>query len=147
MVHNNRPMQIDAPTATLFAALATFVVGLIAGFIALQQWRVARAKLRLDLFEKRFAHYKSMDEHLGLHLNPDLASRWLTESLSETELLFGAEIANGARELHLWIVAERQAFEGPEGWGAHFEVLDAYHTRAQKFLRSMHPSMSFGSWK
>jgi hypothetical protein len=37
------------------AAVVALVIGLIAAWIAYHQYRVARAKLRLDLFDKRYA--------------------------------------------------------------------------------------------
>ena len=44
----------SAPTT--FAAL---VIGCIAGYIAFHQWRVAKAKLNLDLFEKRYVIFEA----------------------------------------------------------------------------------------
>ena len=41
------------------SALLTPVIGLLAGYIAYEQMRTARAKLRLDLFDKRVALYEA----------------------------------------------------------------------------------------
>jgi hypothetical protein len=40
-------------------ALATLVIGIVAASIALRQYRVAHAKFKLDLFEKRYAVYQA----------------------------------------------------------------------------------------
>ena len=40
-------------------AFITLIIGIIAGYIAWQQWRTNREKLRLDLYQKRFSVYES----------------------------------------------------------------------------------------
>jgi hypothetical protein len=47
-------------------AVATLVVGLAVAWIALQQWLVARHKLRLDLFEKRYKVYEASAQFLSV---------------------------------------------------------------------------------
>jgi hypothetical protein len=39
-------------TPALLSPAATRVVGLVVAYLAFQQWRLARRKLKLDLFEK-----------------------------------------------------------------------------------------------
>jgi len=46
--------------------IATFIVGLAVAFIAFQQWKVARHKLRLDLFEKRYKVYEAARQFLAV---------------------------------------------------------------------------------
>ena len=40
---------------TTFAAISTFGIGLAAAFIAYQQSKVSKTKLRFDLFDRRYA--------------------------------------------------------------------------------------------
>ena len=49
----------------LLSPAATLVVGLIVAYIALQQWLLARHKLRLDLFEKRYRVYEAAARFLS----------------------------------------------------------------------------------
>ncbi|RYH34164.1 MAG: hypothetical protein EON54_20040 [Alcaligenaceae bacterium] len=51
----------DTAIVALLVGLATFV-------IAAEQWRVARAKLRLDLFEKRYALYELLWSYMSGHV-------------------------------------------------------------------------------
>lgn len=44
----------------LFTALGQLSVAGIVGYIAWQQWRTARKKLKADLFDKRFAAYREL---------------------------------------------------------------------------------------
>ena len=50
----------------LLSPVATLIVGLAVAFIALRQWLVARYKLRLDLFEKRYKVYEASAQFLSV---------------------------------------------------------------------------------
>ncbi len=88
-----------APHWTSFVtALLVPTIALFGAFIAYQQWRTAREKLKLDLFDKRFAVYdtarnfignivtqgKVTDEQFFVFLNGTIEAKWL----------FGNGIAN-----------------------------------------------------
>jgi hypothetical protein len=49
-----------------FLPIATFVLSLAVGCVALAQWRVARNKLRLDLFDRRYKVYEATQTFLHL---------------------------------------------------------------------------------
>ena len=53
----------------LLSPVATLVVGVSVAFIALQQWLLARHKLRLDLFEKRYGVYEASKQFLSVILS------------------------------------------------------------------------------
>jgi hypothetical protein len=58
-----KPPHIDP---ALLSAAATFIVGLSVAFIGFQQWRLARHKFRLDLFEKRYRVYEAAAQFLSV---------------------------------------------------------------------------------
>lgn len=47
---------MDLPTATLLLGVVTLMV---TGYIALQQWQINKNKLRLDLFDRRWAVFEA----------------------------------------------------------------------------------------
>jgi hypothetical protein len=50
----------------ILSPVATLIVGLAIAFFAHQQWSIARHKLRLDLFEKRYNVYEATARFLSL---------------------------------------------------------------------------------
>ena len=55
----------DVHWTAYVSALGLPTVAALAALIALQQWKTARSKLKLDLFEKRIAVYACVQETLG----------------------------------------------------------------------------------
>ena len=49
----------------MFSGFATLIVGLGVIFIAWQQWKIAHAKLRLDLFDRRYKVFEATRGFLG----------------------------------------------------------------------------------
>lgn len=73
------PLWVEYGKA-LGAPIVALVAALIAGGIAYQQWRTARNKLKLDLFEKRLQVYKACVSVLGeLHMPGRLDLKRLQE--------------------------------------------------------------------
>lgn len=82
-------------TAYLSALLTPTVAG-IAGWVAYQQARTARAKLKLDLFEKRIAVYDEVTACLGQILSTGTSSgandqRFLV-AMHKAKWLFGSDV-------------------------------------------------------
>ena len=79
------------PIATLFLSIAVVV-------IAWRQWRVARNKLRLDLFDRRYKVYEATvkflresvqdNAHIDLHLSV------FNDETSNAEFLFDTDVVN-----------------------------------------------------
>jgi len=78
--------------------VATFFLGAVVTIVAVLQWRVARNKLRLDLFDRRYKVYEAtlgffrqcvqestdVDQHLSA----------LNDETSNAEFLFGTDVVN-----------------------------------------------------
>lgn len=83
--------------------LLTPVIGGIAVYIAYQQWRTNKQKLKLDLYERRLFIYKETMKTIGQIIQngkanyPDL-NNFLFVS-SEADFLFGTEIYSYIKEI------------------------------------------------
>lgn len=81
---------------TYLTAMMTPVVACFGAWIAFQQWVTARDKLRLDLYEKRMAVYKTAWETLGVvftrgDLTREDESAYL-QGTAGAQWLFGKEV-------------------------------------------------------
>ncbi|KVE72060.1 hypothetical protein WI98_22600 [Burkholderia vietnamiensis] len=97
------------------AAVVALLVGIIGGLIAWRQYRVARAKLNLDLFEKRYELFMVVWAFAStvvqggcdqLHV-PE--RREMTNLIPKIEFLFGRDLAEYVRHLNaqhasLWAI-------------------------------------------
>ena len=87
----------------LVPVIATSFVGLIACFIAYQQWKLANNKLKYDLFERRYKIYDQFIAFIeAVCRNPEFDIEHLTEFKkisSDVAFLFGPEIEEYRREL------------------------------------------------
>ena len=72
---------------TALSALLTPTIAIIAVYIGWQQWRTNRNKLKLDLFDRRFAVYDAARTLIG---------RVITQSHAKNEQIF--EFLGGTRE-------------------------------------------------
>jgi len=87
----------------MLGPIATLIVGFAAALIAWQQWLLARNKLRLDLFDRRFKIYQTTKDFLKIAAwKHDLDDKHRLEFLSATadaEFLFGADIVEYLAEV------------------------------------------------
>ncbi|KFG96059.1 hypothetical protein GQ56_0116925 [Burkholderia paludis] len=87
------------------AAVVALLVGIVAGLIAWRQYRVARAKLNLDLFEKRYElfmivwAFASSVIQGGADTLTAKERIEMTNLLPKIEFLFGKDIADYVRKL------------------------------------------------
>jgi hypothetical protein len=100
----------------VLAPLATLTVGLIAGFIAFQQWRVARNKLKLDLFDRRYKAYAAVKNFLterlyGKTFSDDELIAYYA-STADAAFLFPEEIYKFTYEVSTHAVAFRASVIG-----------------------------------
>lgn len=89
----------DPHWTAYLSALGTPIIALIAGgwagYIAWRQWRTAQNRLRLDLFDKRFAAYAAARDIMGCSSlrDEELAARFVSNA-REARWILGAEIAD-----------------------------------------------------
>lgn len=104
-------------------ASVAVVVALVGGFVTWQQYRVAKAKLNLDLFERRYEIFETVWGHLSkavqtgpsAPLSGDAGE--LTNVIPKTEFLFGPDLAEYIRQIHaksteLWMIGKRTEASG-----------------------------------
>lgn len=105
------------------SAVVAVTVAIAGGYITWQQYRVARAKLNLDLFERRYAVFELVWGYLSRTLQggPEAPftgnSAELTNIIPQTEFLFGTEMAGYLRSIHskaleLWAIDQRTKAHG-----------------------------------
>jgi hypothetical protein len=81
-----------------FLPIATLVLSVAVGIVAFQQWRVARNKLRLDLFDRRYEIYDATRRFLRdsvqdfAHIDQHLVE--FNDKTSNAEFLFDADVVN-----------------------------------------------------
>lgn len=98
----------------LIGSLGPFLIACIVSYIAYRQWITARDKLRLDLFDRRYAIYKGVIEALGLtQKDPSdekisfSATIELHKFREESLFLFGEEVTQTIIEFNTAISKER----------------------------------------
>jgi len=85
------------------AAFVALTIGSIAAYIAYQQWKVARTKLDLDLFEQRYALFELLWAFISVHTDDpeeiEQATRALKTAVPKFYFLFGPEIGSYVEEV------------------------------------------------
>jgi hypothetical protein len=85
------------------APSATLIVGLSVAYIAWQQWQVARSKLRLDLFDRRYKVFEATRKFLAvISRDARFEDSQLFEfyaGTSDAEFLFGSEVVDYLEEI------------------------------------------------
>lgn len=91
---------------SVMQALATPAIALLAAVIGAMQWRTARQKLVLDLFEKRFQVFldvrRIVSHSVQLGKLDDYGQ--MNEVIARGRFLFGDDINDSLKEMHALIV-------------------------------------------
>jgi len=89
----------------IMSGLLTPVIAIITTYIAIQQYRSNRAKLRAELYEKRFKVYKATTEYLSKNkgILSEIQQDWhkFDSAIDESPFLFDAELVE-------WLMAIRK---------------------------------------
>jgi len=80
----------------MFGTIATVVISLAITYIAWQQWQIARTKLRLDLFDRRYKVYDATRRFVGTIVGdatfPDAQLWAFVLGTSDAEFLFEPDV-------------------------------------------------------
>jgi hypothetical protein len=81
-----------------FLPIATFFLGAVVTIVAVLQWRIARNKLRLDLFDRRYKVYEATQKFVdSINRDPEHVGSYLNDfnvGTSNAEFLFDADVLN-----------------------------------------------------
>ena len=96
-------MSIDE-VLKISQGLLTPLIGIITTYIAWQQWRTIRNKLKLDRYERRLQVYKEVVRFIGVGIQKatydDNELMTFRPKVSEADFLFGEEVGKYIDELH-----------------------------------------------
>jgi len=141
------------------AAFVALVIGSVAALIAWRQYRVARAKLNLDLFEQRYELYRLIWELLSAQGTP--VSQLETNfgnSIPKAFFLFGSEVGDFMFEclnrLHQLRVARRKLGQTEPGDPARGAIerevvvlLDFWEIELKRLRSRFAKYMDFKEWQ
>lgn len=65
--------DVTALTVSIAPAIASSFAAIVVAYVAWQQWRTARHKLAVDLFDRRLAAYRALNNAIGARHNEILA--------------------------------------------------------------------------
>jgi hypothetical protein len=140
------------------AAFVALAIGLVAAWIAFWQYRVARAKLNLDLFERRIAIYDEVMTFLLESLPGGPQSFLATiERRDEVPFLFGDEVVkyldqvqqhrDELRQIETQAVANNGVVP-PAQIPRHTELTNWFvQQRSSGCRRVFAPYLDFGAWR
>jgi len=125
--------SVTESTATVLQwidLVGPLAIAAMVAFVAYQQWRTARAKLRLDLFDRRYDLYNRAVAQLDrLQMDGNLVAVTVGMELrklsDEAQFLFGREVPA------LLIELSREAAPLHKAWGA----LDFHHPDERELSR------------
>ncbi|MGS1003080.1 hypothetical protein [Burkholderia glumae] len=145
------------------AAVVAFFAAVIAAIIAWRQYRVAKAKLNLDLFERRYELFLIVWKFLssvvqgGMRaLNSEQRIK-MTNSIPKMEFLFGRDVANyvvdvNQKSVELWSIERATATNNdvmpPEHIRRHTELMTWFSNEALAGARKRFGVyLDFEKWK
>ena len=98
------PQRVDYIATML--SIATFCLSVAVVCVAWAQWRVARNKLRLDLFDRRYKVYEATRTFLHLSIAEHSKIDWhlsnFKNATAHAEFLFGSDVVNYLGKIRKW---------------------------------------------
>lgn len=131
----------EVSSLSALIALTSCVTAAIATYVAYQQHKTARDKVRLDLYDRRFAVYAALQEFLAsisVDARVDLAIlAKYSRSTREAEFLFGAEVSAYLDSIHREAVEYRKlnnVLLSPQGMPRHDDLAEQEGLALQRLL-------------
>jgi len=125
----------------LTTTVATVAVALCAALIALGHWRVARQKLMLDLFDKRFQVYMELRSIVSeaVQFNQIKEKGRINEVIARAQFLFDDDINDHLKKIHSLVCEldpKRRHTVGKlsEAFDEVRPLFDSYLAMKQKYL-------------
>jgi len=144
------------------AAFVALVIGGIAAYIAWRQYETAQAKLKLDLFEKRYTLFEATWEFLSNQRTTEVGSESnmlvsFNNVIPKARFLFGSDIEAYLRDasskhIELRTIASKTKANGgimvPEDIERNTELLRWFGTEASEGAKArFNPYLGFEKWK
>lgn len=89
----------------ILSQLATPIIAVLVAYVAWQQWRVARNKLRLDLFDRRYRVYEATGKFLWAILDPEKFEeskvREFDRGTSDAQFLFKLKVLEYLKQIRI----------------------------------------------
>lgn len=145
--------------AVVVTGLITAVLGYLAIQIQKDQWRVSRAKLSLDLFDKRYKIFEATWTELSQAIQRGpvgVSNPNFTNLLPQAQFLFGLEIRNYMSEIaskttELWMIQKKieanQNILPPDLSQRNTELMEWFSKHAIDECRARFgPYLDFSKW-
>jgi hypothetical protein len=153
--------EMTPSTFTIFLSVITTIVGAAVGWVGFQQFRLARERFKLDLFQKRFAIFEATQKFLPVALYAPFTHEQLIKFMLDTDtavFLFDDDIEKYLTEIqrratNLWAIHEEQKDLEPASpkrmeLGRKREANRDELTELQNQLRDkFSPYLKFKNWK
>ena len=91
----------------MFFSLVTLAVACAIAYVAWQQWRLARHRFRLDLFERRYKVYDATKKFVSLGQFDDPQLFEFNAGTADAEFLFDSRVTEYLREVRKRAVSVR----------------------------------------
>jgi hypothetical protein len=141
------------------AAIVTLVIGVVAAGVALRQYQVARAKFKLDLFEKRYDIFFKTWEHLSSIVTSGpgpMALSAFDNERPKAAFLFGPDIETYMKDISskrttLWSMNLKSKSRGdvmhPDDIEDHTALLNWFVQEASEGAKKKFaPYLNFSNW-
>ncbi|MDA8119039.1 MAG: hypothetical protein M0Z85_03105 [Gammaproteobacteria bacterium] len=144
----------------LLKGLPVFIIGLIATYIAWRQHETAKAKLKMDLFDKRYAIFERTWRFLSDIARTEEPKGLLSDFsnlIPQAGFLFGPAVSEyleevSSRNTKLWSIDDRARKNGnvvePDDVDARLELMEWFAVQAVRGAKSVfEPFLNFEKWR
>lgn len=147
---------------TIINAFFAIIIGVIVAIVAVQQWRLSRAKFRLDLFDRRYEIYIKVKTFIANFIKKGFCSEddetQFHRDTRDVKFFYGKEIANLKNKLYD-LVLEHKRVEGlskseimspekkNESGAKVYEIKGEIQKTLDDFDKKVNEYLNFEKWK